>query len=254
MVAWRQRSARIGCCGEMHRVVLYGDGRVARPDHGPQHAALAAIAGRDEDMACSELESRVRTRLHGGLETDIPAKLLEKCEEISLANALATANRFRFLEGRYASVDVLLHQWKVRLAQNSTVLGQEPIDHVFRPGAARDCCLHAAELAVREAEKRGMLGCARAVQAPRGCSDKLQHAAVAVADRGGRVRLAHGSIRKAGDRWRIDAKRLRSLWTSSAFDDDPTTYSGLQCRDLKVWALCHLARSIESIDESEDPR
>jgi hypothetical protein len=42
-ITWKQRSFRVRCCGEKHRVVLGPTGLVSLPDHEDRHTALAAI-------------------------------------------------------------------------------------------------------------------------------------------------------------------------------------------------------------------
>jgi hypothetical protein len=250
MAGWRQRTVRTECSGEKHRVVLYPNGHVATPDHGPEHAALAAVSGEMEENACGRMATKIRGRIFGNYHFSdaIPAKVRVKCEEISLATATFRCQQYPFIEGPYAGVDVLLVQWKLHLMQTSTVHGMEPIEHVFGGGDARICCEQVAQIAAERAAKSGMLGCARLSRVPMGCSDANQHAAVAVADHNGLVRVAHGVITRMGEGWNIADPCMRKLWMSDAFLGEwASTRSGAPLfDDVRVWGILRLAQRIEA--------
>jgi hypothetical protein len=114
---WRQRTGRVMCGGERHRIVLASDGKVSTPDHTSAHQALAAIGGSVQrcyeitkamDQWMRGLYAKVarsashefrwdrgmpeREECHKG----IPAKLKEGCELIARREALLALQSIRF--------------------------------------------------------------------------------------------------------------------------------------------------------------
>jgi hypothetical protein len=97
-IAWTQRSMRVTCCAQRHRIVLLPSGHVSTPDHGPEHTALAAIGEHSE--RCEALAQEVvrgAAFAWGNLfPVQASGRLKAAISEVCVQNAMLLLERVRF--------------------------------------------------------------------------------------------------------------------------------------------------------------
>ena len=189
MSKWTQKTVRVECSGEMHRIVLHRNGSVECPDHGEQFRALAAVTGSTEDARCQKIAHGIFARCHGtraGLpDCDAVSRIMPLCDEISLEKAFKTSKSFRFRPNQ-----VLVTQWKPNILSKGRCNGAMRIRDL-KEGQVAECCRQAAVSAMSAAKDSGLIQVGKAWRIPPGCSPRTRHIAVAVADRFGGARVIH---------------------------------------------------------------